>query len=165
MGEMYQGYLYMSGQPCGLDRIAEIERNIGRQLPQAYAQFIMETGGGYLDDAYGFVPGDYLRTDPEGIAIARIYGNGVLRNSNKISLDDPDLGGPAIARIWEYPDEALLFAIGEGGAHVVFMLNYDFADYPKHAVLVFNDEMEHALVADSFEDFMQKLTKLPDWTS
>lgn len=54
MDEVYQGYLYMSGEPCGPDRIAEIERNIGRELPRTYAEFIMETGGGYFTSPYAW---------------------------------------------------------------------------------------------------------------
>lgn len=35
------GYI---GSPCSKARIAEIEKNLQRKLPESYAKFIMETG-------------------------------------------------------------------------------------------------------------------------
>lgn len=162
MTSSYKDFLSYVGQPCGSDRIAEIERNVGRKLPADYAQFIMDTGGGYLNSEHRFLAGGFLPTDPVGLSILEVYGNGVLENSACISLDDPDSGGPVIARIWEYPDEALLFAIEEGGPHVVFMINYDLPEYPVHSIVAFNDDKDSGLVAQSFTEFMSMLGKFPD---
>ena len=111
MGSKYQDFLSYVGQPCGSDRIAEIERNVGRKLPADYAQLIMDTGGGYLNSEHDYLAGGFLPTDPVGLSVELIYGNGVLENSTRISLDDLTFGGLAIAKTWDYPGEALLFAI------------------------------------------------------
>lgn len=43
--------------------------------------------------------------------------------------------------------------------HVVFMINYDFEEYPLHSILCFNDEMDGGVAANSFEEFLASLTK------
>lgn len=165
MSSKYQDFMLYLGQPCGPDRIAEIERNVGRELPADYAQFIMETGGGYLNSEHEFLLGDFLPTDPICVSVEQILGNGVVDDSMEGSLDHPTFGGPSIAETWEYPDEALLFAISNAGPHVVYMINYELPEYPVHSIVVFNSEKDSGLVAESFTEFMGMLTKAPDWDS
>ena len=160
MGMKYTDILdpkYM-GSPCDEARIAEIERNLQRKLPDSYARFIMETGGGYPNSDHNLLPGDYVCTDPGGVVISQILGNGVLSNDDRNSIDDPDFGAP-LAKEWGYPDGALLLAKGIDGMHVVFMINYDFEEYPLHSILCFNDEMDGGVAANSFEEFFASLTK------
>ena len=149
----------LSGVPCDLGRLQEIERNCGRKLPESYARLIEESGGGYLNDEHSFLPGDYLSSEPDGVVVEQILGNGILSNDVHNSLDDPEFGGLAIAKEWDYPKEALLFAISEAGAHIVFMINYDFEQYPLHSIPCLNDEMEGGMVAESFDEFIQNLTE------
>lgn len=150
------------GSPCDGARIAEIEKNLRRKLPESYAKFIMETGGGYPNSTHDLLPGDYLWSEAGGATIEKIYGNGILSNGDHNSIDHPEHGADCIARTWEYPDEALLFAIGSGGPHVVFMINYDLEEYPLHSILCINDEMDIGLAANSFEEFVANLTEWVD---
>ena len=55
-----------------------------------------------------------------------------------------------------------MFAIGSGGPHVVFMINYDLEEYPLHSILCINDEMDIGLEANSFEEFVAYLTEWVD---
>ena len=150
------------GSPCDEARIAEIEKNLQRKLPDSYAKFIMETGGGYPNSTHDLLPGDYLWSEAGGATIEQIYGNGILSNGDHNSIDHPEHGADCIARVWGYPGEALLFAIGSGGPHVVFMINYDLEEYPLHSILCINDEMDIGLAANSFEEFVANLTEWVD---
>ena len=96
------------GSPCDEARIAEIEKNLQRKLPESYARFIMETGGGYPNSTHDLLPGDYLWSEAGGATIEKIYGNGILSNGDHNSIDHPEHGADCIAKIWEYPDEAQL---------------------------------------------------------
>ena len=142
------------GSPCDEARIAEIEKNLQRKLPESYAR--------YPNSTHDLLPGDYLWSEAGGATIEKIYGNGILSNGDHNSIDHPEHGADCIARIWEYPDEALLFAIGSGGPHVVFMINYDLEEYPLHSILCINDEMDIGLAANSFEEFVANLTEWVD---
>ena len=150
------------GSPCDGARIAEIEKNLQRKLLESYAKFIMETGGGYINSDHELLPGDYVRTDPGGVAIEQILGNGLLPNGDHNSLDDLEQGALPLAKEWGYPDGALLFAMGIDGMHVVFMINYDLEEYSPHSILCFNDEMEGGLAANSFDEFVANLTEFVD---
>lgn len=154
-------FKYM-GSPCSKDRIAEIEKNLQRKLPESYAKFIMETGGGYPNSTHELLPGDYLCTEPGGVVIQQILGNGILSNGIHNSIDDPEFGALSLAEKWEYPVGALLLAKGLGGMHDVFMINYDLEEYPLHSILCFNDEMDGGLAANSFEEFVANLTEWVD---
>ena len=150
------------GSPCDGARIAEIEKNLQRKLPESYAKFIMETGGGYPNSTHDLLPGDYLWSEAGGVVINQFFGNGLLSNGAHNSIDDPEYGADHLAGIWGYPDGALLFAKGNDGMHVIFMINYDLEEYPLHSILCFNDEMEGGLAANSFDEFVANLTEFVD---
>ena len=161
----FAGYLNpeLMGVPCGSDRIAEIEQNLKRELPQSFRDFVMETGGGAVNPERYYIAGDFLPSEPGGVGVFYIYGNGNLSNGRQNDIDSGAAAGPiCIQKEWEYPLGTVLFALSSAGAHVVYLINYDLPEFPVHSILVANSEGEIGLLAADFLAFLEMLQE-PDF--
>lgn len=147
------------GQPCDDVQITEIEHQLGRELPDAYRTLIEHTGGGVLSSEFNMFPGDYAPlSGDDGVVLTRILGNGETGNrlNNDLVTNSKNLAG-----IWDHPREVLIFALTEAGAHECFAINYELPAFPRHSILYIDNEVDDIVrkVADSFEEFIDKLTK------
>lgn len=158
----YEGFgLTYPGKPCSQRRIRAIERKIKRKLPNDYAEFIKNTGGGIVSPKNCVLEDVYL---PSGVELDsnldQIFGNGTTSNSS--SNDLVDYVG-FLTEEWEIPHEVLLIGHTESGMHECFLINYDLANFPQHSVLYLGNESDDGfvLVAESFNDFLSKLRPVP----
>lgn len=150
----YDEFFLYPGQPAGEDRISEIERGVGRRLPDDYRALIRETGGGSLKLDRCVMPG--LPDGAGRLATEDIFGNGKTSNGANVDLVDFAL---FLMDEWEIPDEVLLFATTEDGMHNCFVINYDLPDHPVGSVLHLDTDPGGKMtrVADSVTDFLDKL--------
>lgn len=155
----FQGFLNLTqmGDPCNEQRMVEVERNLGRRLPSDYRAFVMATGGGCVNPQRFYIPGGFLPDEPGGVDVFCIYGNGTLPNGHCNDLDHPETGVVALGRNWLYPPQALVFAKSSAGGHLVYLLNYEFEEFPLHTVLVANSAGNIGFLAASFSDFLHLL--------
>ena len=140
--------------PRGPDRIADIEQNTGRELPPAYRDLVMATGGGICH------PGMRVRfrkMQVRGRTVTRILGNGVLGDGAENSLDSaavrdlvPDFQHHFICALTETPSQWF----------IILRDRTLFPLAPAGAVALFDDE--HRVfyrVASSFAGFLGKLER------
>ncbi len=148
-------------KPADEQRIREIERGLGRRLPDAYARLLSETGGGSLSMNACYLPEIEL---PDGdvieVAVDSIYGNGTTSNNSNVDLLEQ---AAFLMEEWEIPREVLLCADSEDGMHQCFVINYDLPDFPAGSILYLDTDPDGAkvLVADSFDDFLAQLEPHP----
>lgn len=159
----YSNLFRRTGVPCDDARIDEIERTLGRQLPQAYRELIKTTGGGYLRSATCFIANiNSPDADPEGLAVAQIFGNGTTKYGDRIDLASR---ATFLMDEWELPEEVLLFTTSDDGMHQCFVINYDLPEYPQGSILYLNTDPggDIALVANTFTEFINALGPTPDY--
>lgn len=145
----YDDLFQEQGSPCGPDRIADIEQNTGRELPPAYRDLVMATGGGICH------PGMRVRSrkmQVRGRTVTRILGNGVLGDVADNSLDSaavrdlvPDFPHHFICALTETPSQWF----------IILRDRTLFPPAPAGAVALFDDE--HRVfyrVASSFAGFL-----------
>lgn len=155
--------LYYPGKPCNDRRIRAIERKIKRKLPDDYAEFVKNTGGGIVSLKNCVLEDVYL---PSGVELDskldQIFGNGTTTSDSGNDL--VDYAGFLTAE-WEIPREVLLIGNTESGMHECFVINYDLAKFPQHSVLYLDNESDDGfvLVAESFRDFLSKLRPSPGY--
>lgn len=151
-------------EQAGSERIIEIERFLGRTLPEDYKRLLSQTGGGTLDskncylDNFSLPNGDKLE-----IAVDDIFGNGKTVNDSNVDLIEY---ATFLMEEWEIPEEVLLFATSEDGMHQCFVINYDFPNYPQGAVLYLDTDPDGIMepVAESVDAFLSKLGPYPSDT-
>lgn len=117
----------------------------------------MATGGGCVNPQRFYIPGGFLPDEPGGVDVFCIYGNGTLPNGHCNDLDHPETGVVALGRNWLYPPQTLVFAKSSAGGHLVYLLNYEFEEFPLHTVLVANSAGNIGFLAASFSDFLHLL--------
>lgn len=141
-----------TGEPCSAGRIADIERSIGRELPAAYRDLTMSTGGGRCR------PGVRVRSRNSrihGRIVTRILGNGVLEDGSDISLD-----APATREVAPHFPQHLICALTGSSSEWFIILESRmlFPPAPAGAVCLFDDEHRTVTrVASSFTAFLGKL--------
>lgn len=150
----YSNTFETTGDPADETRLAEIERALGRRLPDDYRALIKETGGGTLKLDNCVIPG--LPGDAEGLATEDIFGNGTTETTRALDLATY---ATFLMEEWEIPDEVLLFATTEDGMHNCFVINYGLPDHPAGAILHLDTDPGGAMtrVADSVTDFLNAL--------
>lgn len=154
-----------SGTPCTLARIQEIERNLGRELPSDFAEFIMNTGGGI--PSLNNTVLQNIRFDDGSFSdchVGKIFGNGVLNRGALIGLDNVAI---FLMSEWEISTDFLLVATSESGMHECFLMNYYHPDYAKYSILYMDTDSPEQIVevADSFDHFLEKLAPTPTYSS
>ncbi|WP_158268663.1 SMI1/KNR4 family protein [Corynebacterium yudongzhengii] len=157
--ENYADFFEDPGEPADDVRIADIERAIGRRLPEDYRALIQETGGGSLKLSRCVMPG--LPGAAEGLSTDNIFGNGKIATGANVDLAE---FGVFLMEEWEIPEEVLLFADTEDGMHNCFVINYDLAEFPRGAILHLDTDPGGKLtkVADSVADFLNALEPYND---
>lgn len=152
------------GQPADSVRIAEIERALGKILPEDYKTLLAQTGGGSLKPNHSFISGITLPSGEElYIAADTLFGNG--KTANGLNIDMIDYG-IFLMDEWEIPNEVLLLATTSDGMHQCFVINYGLTDFPAGSVLHFDTDPEGQMtqVADSVDDFLSRLGPDPSAT-
>lgn len=154
---------YDQGKRCTRIRIAKMERALGKKLPEDYAKFIKQTGGGTLSLKNCLIEGFTPPDEEDGLLIVdQIFGTAVdaWDEENDLVVQAQDL-----AEEWEIPAEVLLIGYAESGMHQCFVINYGLSEFAQHAVLYLdNDEPgQYHLIANSFTEFINKLVPSPDY--
>lgn len=149
--------LTRSSTPCTVARIQEIEQNLGRELPNDFADFIMSTGGGIPSIKNTVM--EKIRLDDGSFSdchVGNIFGNGTL---NRGASNDLDNAAIFLMSEWEISTDFLLVATSANGMHECFLMNYSHPDFAKYSILYMDTDFpeQQIEVAGSFNEFLEKL--------
>lgn len=142
-----------TGDACDPARIAEIERAIGFELPEAYRQVIAGCGGGVFEPDVG----ELFDDEELGCAVEELYGNVAEGTTD----DHLSLNNYArhLMDTWDLPSWGYLIALGDGEIHTPILLNRDNPAYPQGALVCVDLEVEEeTMIAESFDAFWQMIT-------
>lgn len=126
-----------------LQELEKVEQHIGKPLPAAYKSSLVEQNGGYLN--FSSVTVDAPEHEVARLEIDHLYGvekQGVLT-------------GMYLAKEWELPGDVIVISGASGG---FFVLDYGVDQQIPPVVFLETDSDVKFTVADSFEEFLAKLS-------
>lgn len=149
--------LMYHGSPCTIHRINEIEQHLGREIPNDYRNFIMQTGGG-IPTLKNTAIKEISLNDGSLVDchVGNIFGNGTLIRGTSNDLDNEAI---FLMDEWEISTNFLLVATSESGMHECFLMNYSHSDFAKYSILYMDTDFpeQQIEVAGSFNEFLEKL--------
>ncbi|MBT2583343.1 SMI1/KNR4 family protein [Planococcus sp. ISL-109] len=127
-----------------LQELENVEKNIGKRLPAAYKSSLVEQNGGYLN--FSSVPVDALDEEVERLEIDHLYG---IEKQGVVT-------GTYLVKEWDLPGDVFIISGASGG---FFVLDYAASkENPPVVFLEIDSDVKFA-IADSFEEFLAKLSK------
>ena len=126
-----------------LKELKKIEKKLGKRLPMAYKNYLIEQNGGHLN--FSSVPVNDPEKRVERLEIDHLYG---LETEGALTAT-------YLVEEWELPGDVFVISGASGG---FFVLDYGQDKNNPPVVFLETDSDLQFAVADSFEEFIAKLS-------